>query len=108
MSGIHVTAKAIFERLVLVPRPRCFVQFVIMPLAPNPPPLNLQLFLDSLEFFGIPWFFWKAREVLSCKIVELRNLPPSHNLDISFGIDIPPSPRAVRAACRLAVARIWG
>jgi len=39
-----VTAKAIFERLYLVPGLRQFAPFVTMPSAPTPPPLTIQLF----------------------------------------------------------------
>ena len=51
-SAMHVTAMAIYERLVLLPGPRGSAQFVmvpiachvIMPSAPTLPPLILQLF----------------------------------------------------------------
>jgi len=45
-STIDVTAKATFERLVLVPCWEKFGRFETMPLAPTPPPLTLRLFLD--------------------------------------------------------------
>ena len=45
-----MTAKGIYERLVLVPGPRRFVPFVTMSYAPTPPPLTLHLFLDFPVF----------------------------------------------------------
>jgi len=43
LSAIHVTAKAIFERLYLVPGPRQFAPFVIVLMHPHSHPLTLQL-----------------------------------------------------------------
>jgi len=46
----RVTAKTFFERLYLVSGLRQFTPFLAMPLAPTPPHLNLQLFLDFGTF----------------------------------------------------------
>jgi len=60
LSAIRVTAKTIFERLVLFPGTRHFAPFVTMPCAPTPLPFTLQLFLGfpvfSIKFFprGVP------------------------------------------------------
>jgi len=57
-STIHVTAKVILDRLMLVSGPRGFAQFVTIPSAPTTssapitPPLTLQLFLDCIVFFS--------------------------------------------------------
>ena len=48
-----MTAKAIFERLVLVPEPCRFAPFVTTPYAHTLPPLTPQLFLDFLVFWFI-------------------------------------------------------
>jgi len=50
LSVIHVTAKAIHERLVIVLGPYSFTQFVILP---TPPPLNQQRFLVSSVFVQV-------------------------------------------------------
>jgi len=49
-SAIDVTAKAIFERLVLVPEWRSVAKFNFMPSAPTLPPLTLHVFLDFTQF----------------------------------------------------------
>jgi len=48
-----MTAKAIYERLVLVPGPQQFVLFVTMPYAPTTLQLALQLILDLQVYFGL-------------------------------------------------------
>ena len=49
-----MTTKAIFERLYLIPGPRQFATFVLIPYAPTAPPLTLQLFLDFSVFRFFP------------------------------------------------------
>ena len=50
VSATDVIAMAIYEHWVLVPGRRGFARLFIMPSAPTPPPLTLQLFLDFCVF----------------------------------------------------------
>jgi len=54
LSAIYATAKAILERLYLVPGLCQFASFVFIPSAHTPPPLILQLFLDFSAFDFYP------------------------------------------------------
>ena len=58
-----MTAKAIFERLYLIPGLGPFGLRVNCPYAPTPPPLTHRLFLDfrAIFFPGDPSFFLSAR-----------------------------------------------
>jgi len=75
MSAIDVTAKAICERLRLIPLKagvRQFAPCVSMPHVPTPPPLtgNLQLFFDCpiIQFNKIPGV--PAQEWKNCTLVD--------------------------------------
>jgi len=63
VSAIDVTAKAIFERLYLIPGLQKCAFLVTIPYAPAPPPLTLQLFLEFLPFGQkiCPPFFLSAQ-----------------------------------------------
>ena len=63
LRPLSVTAKAIFERLYLVPGQRLIALFVSMPSAPTPPPLTLRLFLDfrAIFFLNGQYVFLSAR-----------------------------------------------
>jgi len=62
-----VTAKAIFERLYLVPGPRQFAPVVTIPYAPTPPPLTLQLLLHFSAFSSIFFPEWSLNFCVSKK-----------------------------------------